>query len=199
MKTALFPICLAYKSIRVRRPPSTSDPIPFSGLCLIMDPCQWCHMVMVDTRISLCHRLSSFLIITCVMGFGTSFKHRQDPSNFSLFRWLLIHLGTGQLSLPRLRCMTGIMIPLLFPCSSIFLPSYSQSVSNSLSFGAWMSCILNQVGGSLAAQIWASACSSLCFKLDPSTQSCNSVTFPSFLALIQPPSPSHPSFSITFS
>ena len=73
---ASFPICLAYKSIRVRRPPSTSDPIPFSGLRLIMDPCQWCHMVMVDTRTSLCHCLSSFLIITCITGFGTSFKHR---------------------------------------------------------------------------------------------------------------------------
>ena len=65
-KTASFPICLAYKSIRVRRPSSTSDPIPFSGLCLIMDPCQWCHMVMVDTHTSLCHHLSSFLVITCV-------------------------------------------------------------------------------------------------------------------------------------
>ena len=59
-KTASFPICLAYESIRVRRPPSTSNPIPFSSLHLIMDPCQWCHMVMVDTRTSLCHRLSSF-------------------------------------------------------------------------------------------------------------------------------------------
>ena len=39
----------------------------------------------------------------------------------------------------------------------------------------------------------------LCFKLDPSTQSRISVTFPSFLALIPPPSPSYPSFSITFS
>ena len=66
---------------------------------------------------------------------------------------------------------------LLFQCSSIFLPSYSQSVSNSLLFGTWMSCTLNQVGSSLAAQIWASACSSLCFKLDPSTQSHTSVTF----------------------
>ena len=30
--------------IQVRRPPCTSDPIPFSSLCLIMDPCQWCHI-----------------------------------------------------------------------------------------------------------------------------------------------------------
>ena len=196
---ALFPICLAYESIQVRRPPSTSNPIPFSGLHLIMDPCQWCHMFMVDTRTSLCHCLSLFLVITCIMGFRTSFKHRYDPSNFSPFHWPLIHLGMGQLSLPRLRCMTHIMIPLLFRCSSIFLPLYSQSVSNSLLFSAWMSCILNQVGGSLAAQIWASACSSLCFKLVPSNQSHTSVTFPSFLALILPPSPSYPSFSITFS
>ena len=76
VKTASFPTCLAYESIQVRRPPSTSDPIPFSGLCLIMDPCQWCHMIMVDTRTSLCHHLSSFLVITCVTGFRTSFKHR---------------------------------------------------------------------------------------------------------------------------
>ena len=122
---ASFPVCLAYKSIRVRRPPSTSDPIPFSGLCLIMDQCQWCHMVMVDTRTSLCHHLSSFLIITCIMGFGTSFKHRY-PSNFSPFHWPLIHLGMGQLSLPRLRCMTSITIPLLFWCS-FFSRTLNQS------------------------------------------------------------------------
>ena len=96
------------------------------------------------------------------------------------------------------QCMTSVAIPLLFQCSSIFLPLYSQSVSNSLLFSTWMSCILNQVGSSFVAQIWVSACSSLFFKLDPSTQSCTSVTFPSLLALIPPPSPSYPSFSITF-
>ena len=78
---------------------------------------------------------------------------------------------------------------------SVFFHLSSLVLSISLLFGTW---ILNQVGSSLAAQIWASACSSLCFKLDPSTQSHTSVIFPSFLALIPPPSPSYPPFSITF-